>query len=86
MRGIVRREESGLYKALFEAANRHGHQMRLIVPGPGTRTEKPVSWADLAAAVKAGAARPKLSNHLSPTIISFQEPRFGESFMKNVPT
>ena len=28
------------YKALFDAANREGHWMRLIVPGPETRIEK----------------------------------------------
>jgi alpha-1,6-mannosyltransferase len=28
------------YKALFDAANRDGHWMRLIVPGPETRVEK----------------------------------------------
>ena len=27
------------YRALFEAANRLGHRMRLVVPGPETRTE-----------------------------------------------
>ena len=28
------------YKALFETANREGHRMRLVVPGPDTRVER----------------------------------------------